>query len=80
MNPKIKELLLTVVNMEGEDGRLLPSLHTPEQIEKFARVVIEAAVAEILVLSQFDGSDAFGDGYENALEDAIGTIEEMFEG
>jgi hypothetical protein len=40
MNPLIKELLLQVVPMAGEDGEYLPSLHTPEDIEKFAELII----------------------------------------
>lgn len=40
MNPQIQKLLLQVVSMEGEDGDLLPSLHTPAQIEKFAELII----------------------------------------
>lgn len=41
MNKNIEKLLLEVVNMEGEDGDLMPSLHTPEQIEKFATLIIK---------------------------------------
>lgn len=40
MNQCIKELLLKVVPMEGEDGELMPSLHTQEDIEKFAELII----------------------------------------
>ena len=36
----IKELLLKVVPMEGEDGDLLPSLHTQQDIEKFAELLV----------------------------------------
>lgn len=39
MNERTKQLLLYVVPMAGEDGDLLPSLHTPEDIERFAQLV-----------------------------------------
>ena len=41
MNSEIKRLLLQVVPMAGEDGEYLPSLHTPEDIERFAQLIIE---------------------------------------
>jgi hypothetical protein len=40
MNEYIKELLLKVVPMEGEDGDLFPSLYTKKQIEEFAELII----------------------------------------
>jgi hypothetical protein len=40
MNEYIKELLLKVVPMEGEDGDLFPSLYTEKQIEEFAELII----------------------------------------
>jgi len=42
----IKELLLKVVPMEGEDGDLLPSLHTQQDIEKFAELIVRECIAE----------------------------------
>jgi hypothetical protein len=41
MNERIKELLLKVVHMQGEDGEYLPSLVTEEHIEKFAELIIK---------------------------------------
>jgi hypothetical protein len=41
MNERIKQILLQVVPMAGEDGEYLPSLHTPEDIEKFAMLIVE---------------------------------------
>jgi hypothetical protein len=41
MNPKIKQILLQVVPMAGEDGEYLPSLHTPEDIEHFAELIVK---------------------------------------
>ena len=40
MNEYIKELLLKVVPMEGEDGDLFPSLYTEKQIEEFAELIV----------------------------------------
>lgn len=40
MNEQIRELLLQVAPRAGEDGELLPSLHTPEDIERFARLIV----------------------------------------
>jgi hypothetical protein len=40
MNPKIKQILLQVVPMAGEDGEYLPSLHTSQDIERFAELII----------------------------------------
>lgn len=44
MHIKIKELLLQVVPMEGDDGDLSPSLHTPSQIQKFAESIVQECV------------------------------------
>ena len=41
MNEHIKELLLKVVHMQGEDGEYLPSLVTEEHIEKFAELLVQ---------------------------------------
>ena len=41
MNKRIERLLLQVVPRAGEDGEYLPSLHTPEDIEKFAELIVE---------------------------------------
>lgn len=76
MNDNVQKLLLRVVGMEGEDGDLLPSLHTPAQIQKFAELVAIEAAECVALLSQFDRSKPFGDGYEMALLDAADTIRE----
>ena len=44
MNKRIEEILFEVVAMEGEDGDLFPSLHTKEQIEEFAQLIIKECV------------------------------------
>jgi hypothetical protein len=44
MNEYIKELLLKVVPMEGEDGDLFPSLYTKKQIEEFAGLIVRECV------------------------------------
>ena len=40
MNERIRQVLLKVVPMAGEDGEYLPSLHTPEDIERFAEMIV----------------------------------------
>lgn len=62
--------------MEGEDGDLMPSLHTPAQIQKFAELVAIEVAECIALLSQFDRTKPFGDGYELALVDAADTARE----
>jgi hypothetical protein len=44
MNEYIKELLLKVVPMEGEDGDLFPSLYTKKQIEEFAGLIVKECI------------------------------------
>ena len=44
MNPKIERLLLQVAPRAGEDGEYLPSLHTPEDIERFAQLIVRECV------------------------------------
>jgi hypothetical protein len=51
MNEYIKELLLKVVPMEGEDGDLFPSLHTEKQIEEFAELIVREC-ADIASINQ----------------------------
>ena len=40
MNDRIQQLLLQVASRTGEDGEYLPSLHTPEDIERFAQLIV----------------------------------------
>ena len=49
MTPKIEQILLQVAPRVGEDGEYLPSLHTPEDIERFAELIIRrcAKVADL---------------------------------
>jgi len=58
MNEHIKELLLKVVHMQGEDGEYLPSLVTEEHIEKFAELIVrecaQAFAAEVDTWKQMD--------------------------
>jgi len=41
VNLEIKTLLLQVAPRAGEDGEYLPSLHTPEDIERFAQLIVQ---------------------------------------
>ena len=47
MNKRIKELLLKVVPMEGEDGELMPSLHTQRDIEQFAELIVKDCIGQV---------------------------------
>lgn len=53
MNPRIEQILLQVAPRAGEDGEYLPSLHTPEDIERFARL-ITAKCVEVLSDKRFN--------------------------
>jgi predicted DNA-binding protein len=53
MNERIRQLLLQVVPMAGEDGEYLPSLHTPEDIERFAELIIRECI-DAAIESQAD--------------------------
>lgn len=44
MTPKIEQLLLQVASRTGEDGEYLPSLHTPQDIERFAQLIVRECV------------------------------------
>ena len=57
MNPKIKQILLQVVPMAGEDGEYLPSLHTPEDIERFAQLIVEECAQRCDVVRENSGGD-----------------------
>jgi hypothetical protein len=46
MNPKIEQLLLQVAPRVGEDGEYLPSLHTSQDIERFAELIVEECASE----------------------------------
>ncbi len=45
---------------------------------KFAELIVRECVSLRTELSQFDGSTAYGDGYENGLKDLAETIKEHF--
>jgi hypothetical protein len=47
MNKRIRQILLQVVPMAGEDGEYLPSLHTPEDIEQFAELIVRECIDKI---------------------------------
>lgn len=52
MNEQIKQILLQVVPMTGEDGEYLPSLHTPQDIERFAELIVRECIKSTLSLQQ----------------------------
>ena len=47
MNDRIQQLLLQVVSRAGEDGEYLPSLHTPEDIERFAELIVRECIGVV---------------------------------
>jgi len=47
-------------------------------IEKFADLIVRECASFRTELSQFDGSTAYGHGYENGLKDLAETIKEHF--
>jgi hypothetical protein len=58
MNERIKQILLQVVPMAGEDGEYLPSLHTPEDIERFGELIVrECAKVCNDIDAEYDGED-----------------------
>jgi len=57
MNERIRQILLQVVPMAGEDGEYLPSLHTPEDIERFAELLIEECARICDVVRENNGGD-----------------------
>lgn len=82
MNKRIKELLLKVVPMEGEDGDLLPSLHTQEDIEKFAELIVRecakfsyAYTSNEYNVYEWDemGRDCLPNDLQNAIKEHFGV-------
>ena len=45
--------------MAGEDGEYLPSLHTPEDVEKFAELIIQDCISQIALfgISNYENDD-----------------------
>jgi hypothetical protein len=75
MNSRIEQILLKVAPMAGEDGEYLPSLHTPEDIEKFAKLIIQDCLAQLALigLANFENDDMSW-----TAEHSIKTIKERF--
>ena len=81
MNERIKQILLQVVPMAGEDGEYLPSLHTPEDIERFTQLIVEECINctkewrdAIRVGSDHD----YSRGYVHGCDDAIVEMKTRF--
>lgn len=47
-------------------------------LEKFAELIIKECIQFRTVLTQFDGTTPYGDGYENGLRDMAEVIAEHF--
>jgi hypothetical protein len=81
MNERIKQILLQVVPMAGEDGEYLPSLHTPEDIEKFAELIVQKC-AKVANLAEENKCEWIGGnilthfGFVDYFEKGVG-IQEM---
>ncbi len=61
MNEKIKEILLSIATMEGEDGDLMPSLYTPMEIEEFAKLIVRECIDKIETYRIPVGNSAAGE-------------------
>lgn len=75
MNVRIRKILLKVVPMAGEDGEYMPSLHTPEDIEKFAELIIRDCISQIAL---FGVSNYENDDISWTVENSIKSIKEHF--
>ena len=75
MNDRIKQILLKVAPMAGEDGEYLPSLHTPEDIQKFAELIIQYCVSHLALIGL---SNIENDDISWTAEHSIKTIKEYF--
>jgi hypothetical protein len=63
MNEQVKQILLKVATMAGEDGEYLPSLHTPEDIERFAELIVKECID--IVEFQYGGGNLMEDDTHN---------------
>jgi hypothetical protein len=75
MNGRIKRILLKVAPMVGEDGEYLPSLHTPEDIEKFAEMIIQDCLSQLALIGL---ANIENDDISWTAEHSIKTIKEHF--
>lgn len=74
MNEQIRQILLQVVPMAGEDGEYLPSLHTPEDIERFAQLIVEECInctKEWREAVRVGSDRDYSRGYVHGCDDAI---------
>jgi len=79
MNKRIKELSKEAGLVADETYAKAPdAIWLKEYNKKFAELLVKECISLRNELSQFDVSDAFGDGYENGLKDLAETIEEQF--
>lgn len=77
MNKQIESILLSVVPMEGEDGDLMPSLHTPKDIEQFAKLVAKECLA--LCTQHFAGAvGTYAGAHNSAVKKCADSIRERF--
>lgn len=87
MNERIKELAEQAGCKVMDDGDwYIPSATGIEKIvytkgiglEKFAELIVRECIQFRTVLTQFDGTTPYGDGYENGLRDMAEVIAEHF--
>jgi hypothetical protein len=81
MNERIKQILLQVVPMAGEDGEYLPSLHTPEDIEQFAQLIVEECInctKEWRDAVRVGSDRDYSRGYVHGCDDAIVEMKTRF--
>ena len=70
MNTEIKRLLLQVVPRAGEDGEYLPSLHTSEDIENFAQLIVKECASIVYKTCQDGDAGAQAILYEFDIDNA----------
>ena len=70
MNLEIKTLLLQVAPRAGEDGEYLPSLHTPEDIERFAQLIVKECASIVYKTCQDGDAGAQAILYEFDIDNA----------
>jgi len=82
MNDKIYEFatqagLITFESIH-DSMAVTPSIESVAKARKFAELIVRECASFRTELSQFDGSTAYGHGYENGLKDLAETIKEHF--
>jgi hypothetical protein len=73
MNERIKELMAQSIDYACANQKSMDTA-----MEKFAELIIKECIQFKTVLTQFDGTTPYVDGYENGLRDMAEVIAEHF--